>query len=218
MKKILSIIAVAATLTTTSCIKEIEPQSSTITVDQVKSAPGAFNNAVAAITATLCGEFVYGGGDNNYPYDLGIPAFYLERDIMGQDVVYVYQNWYTYWYTVQYLGPSYRMSQMPWTYYYGWIKSCNEVLSMAGEEPAEDQKAGAGIAYAMRAYFYMDLARMYAQKPYALAKTGEQSVSVPIVNENTSLQDLAHNPRATNEDMWAFILSDLDKAETLLAD
>lgn len=217
MKKILSILAVAATLTTTSCVEEIDPQNSTITIDQVKNAPGAFNNAVSAITATLCGEFVYGGNSNTYLYDLGLPSFYLIRDIQGQDVVYVYQNWYTYWYTVQYMGPSYRFAQIPWTYYYGWIKSCNEVISMAGEQPSDDMKAGTGIAYAMRAYYYMDLARMYAQKPYALAKTGEESVSVPIVKETTSLADLAHNPRATNEDMWAFILSDLDKAETLLA-
>ena len=158
--KILSIIAVETLMTSaTSCIREIDPQTSYATVDQVANAPGAFNNAVDAITATLTGQFVY-SPSNEYLYDLGIPAFYLERDIMGQDIVYPYQNWYTYWYTSQYLGPSYRFSQLPWTYYYGWIKSCNEVISMAGEQPSDKQKAGAGIAYAMRAYFYMDLARM----------------------------------------------------------
>ena len=213
--KIFSVLAATSLLfTATGCIEEIDPQSGSATVEQVAEAPGAFNNAVNAVTATLCGQFVY-DGSNQYLYDLGLPAFYLERDIMGQDVVYPYQNWYTYWYTIQYLGPSYRMSQLPWTYYYGWIKSCNEVISMAGEEPSESQKAGAGIAYAMRAYFYMDLARMYAQKPYTVDKT---SVSVPIVTESTSVEQLAHNPRATNEDMWAFILEDLDKAEPLLAD
>ncbi len=216
--KIFTLVAATAMLSAanTSCIEEIDPQTSTATVEQVANAPGAFNNAVAAITSTLCGEFIYDGNDNADLYDLGLPAMYLTRDIMGQDIVYPYQNWYTYWYTIQYMGPSYRFSQIPWTYYYGWIKSCNEVITMAGETPAPEQRAGAGIAYAMRAYFYMDLARMFAQKPYALAKTGEASVSVPIVTESTTLADLAHNPRATNEDMWAFILSDLDKAETLL--
>jgi hypothetical protein len=212
--KILSIIAVATLMTSaTSCIREIDPQTSYATVDQVGNAPGAFNNAVDAITATLTGQFVY-SPSNEYLYDLGIPAFYLERDIMGQDIVYPYQNWYTYWYTSQYLGPSYRFSQLPWTYYYGWIKSCNEVISMAGEQPSDKQKAGAGIAYAMRAYFYMDLARMYCQKPYAVDKN---DVTVPIVNETKSVADLTTNPRATNEEIWQFILSDLDKAEEYLA-
>lgn len=208
------LIAVATvSLCATSCIEEVDPQTSTVSVDQVKNAPGAFNNAVDAITATLCGQFVY-SSDNQYPYDLGLPAFYLERDIMGQDVVYPYQNWYTYWYSATYLGPSYRMAQLPWTYYYKWIKSCNEVITMGGEAPEESMHTGLGIAYAMRAYFYMDLCRMYAQKPYAVDKA---SVSVPIVDEKTQLADLAHNPRATNEAMWAFILSDLDKAEGYLA-
>ena len=58
--------------------------------------------------------------------------------------------------------------------------------------------------------FYMDLARMYAQKTYGLDKNSE---TVPIVTETTSLSDLTNNPRATNEVMWNFILSDLDKAE-----
>ncbi len=218
--KIFTLVAATVMLsaTTTSCIKETDPQNSTITIEQVTAAPGAFNNAVNAITATLCGQFVYGGNSNTYLYDLGIPSFYLMRDIMGQDIVYVYQNWFTYWYTIKYLGPSYRMAQLPWTYYYGWIKSCNEVISMAGDDPTPEQRAGLGIAYAMRAYFYQDLARMFAQKPYAVSKNDPvTSVSVPIVDENTQLSDLAHNPRATNEVMWAFILSDLDKAEELLA-
>ena len=214
--KILSIVAAATLMfSVSSCIEELEPQSGTATLPQISRLNDYFDNSVNAITSTLVGQFVYGGNSNTYLYDIGLPSFYVERDLLGQDVVYPYQNWYTYWYTIQYLGPSYRMSQLPWTYYYGWIKSCNEVISMAGEEPSESQKAGAGIAYAMRAYFYMDLARMYAQKPYTVDKT---SVSVPIVTESTSVEQLAHNPRATNEDMWTFILEDLDKAEVLLAD
>ena len=66
----------------------------------------------------------------------------------------------------------------------------------------------------MRAMFYMDLARMYAQKTYAADKSAE---TVPIVTQTTSLADLAKNPRATNEAMWTLILSDLDAAETQLA-
>ena len=213
-KKILSIIAVVMLMfSVTSCIQEIDPQTSTVTKDQVANAPGAFQNAVDAITATLCGQFVYGGNSNNYPYDIGLPGFYLMRDIMGQDVVYYYQNWYTGWYVGSGLGPNTARTQLPWTYYYKWIKSCNEVISLAGEEPEADKIHGAGIAYCMRAFFYQDLAQMFAPETYAKNKNAE---TVPIVTEQTALADLAENPRATNEEMWAFILEDLEKAEQYL--
>lgn len=222
MKNIFKILACSLCIVSlsTACIKEINPQTSTVTAAQAAAAPGAYDNFVNAITSTLTGQFIYGGNSNTYLYDLGYPAMGICRDLMGQDMVYAYQNWYTYWYIIQYMGPSYRFSQLPWTYYYGWINSCNTVLSLGfegkeeGEDPDEDKINGVGIAYAMRAFYYMDLARLYAQENYI---KNTESVSVPIVTESTSLTDLAENPRATNADMWAFIISDLDKAEKYLA-
>lgn len=218
MKKILlsSLIVAFGFTFATSCIEEIDPQSSTITVDQAKNAPGSYDNFVNALTSTLVGQFTYSGNTTTSAYDYGYPSFYLMRDVMGQDIVAGYgNNWYLQWYSCGVgLGPGYAVAQYPWTYYYKWIKNCNIVLSMTGETPDADRITGAGIAYAMRAMFYMDLARMFAQKTYALDKSSE---TVPIVKETTSLDDLAYNPRATNEDMWAFIISDLDKAEEYLA-
>jgi hypothetical protein len=198
---------------TTSCIKEIDPQSDTVTAAQAANAPGSFDNFVSAITSSLAGSFTYGDTDN-YPWDFGYSSFFLQRDAMGQDIATEDGGWYGTWYGCGTgLGPQYRDCQVPWTYYYGWIKSCNTVISLAGEEPADDKKSGAGIAYAMRAMFYMDMARMFAQKTYAIDKTAE---TVPLVLETTALSDLSSNPRATNEVMWTQILSDLDKAETYL--
>ena len=75
--KILSIIAAGALMTgATSCIKEIDPQTSYATKDQVANAPGAFDNAVSAITSTLAGQFVYDSGDTR-ANDFGLPAFFL---------------------------------------------------------------------------------------------------------------------------------------------
>jgi hypothetical protein len=217
MKKIiLSLLAVALGLAlATSCIEEIDPSNSTITGEQAGNAPGAYDNFVNAITSTLTGKFTYSGSSHT-PYDYGYPSFFLKRDVMGQDIALGYSgSWYSQWYACGVgLGPQYAVSQYPWTYYYGWIKNCNTVLSLAGQEPDADKVTGAGIAYAMRAMFYMDMARMFAPKTYALDKNAE---TAPIVAETTSLDDLSHNPRATNEVMWAFILSDLDKAETYLA-
>ena len=196
----------------TSCIEETFPQSSYVTSEQAAVAPGAYDNFVDAITSTLCGQFVYAGSDNR-PYDIGLPSFYIQWDIMGQDLVQTYSNWWSAWYESKYLGPSYAYTQLPWTYFYGWIKSCNDVINLAGEEPNDSQVTGAGIAYCMRAYYYLYLSQMYATSPYTVKPEAE---TIPIVTETT--MDLAHNPRAKNSDMMAFILSDLDKAEKYLAD
>lgn len=217
-KSIVYMAALALTTVTTlnSCIKEIDPQSSTVTRDQAAAAPGAFENFVASITSSLNGDFTY-GGSSHYPWDFGYPSFFLQRDVMGNDIAAETSGseWYTTWYTSGTgLGPTYAVCQLPWTYYYGWIKNCNTVLDLAGAEPDEKHATGAGIAYAMRAMFYMDLARMYAPETYARNQNAE---TVPIVRETLGLAESTENPRATNKEMFEFILSDLDKAETLLA-
>lgn len=216
MKKTILSFSIAALgcLPFTSCIEEIDPKSGTVTIDQASAAPGSFDKMVDAITSQLSGQFNYADG-SNYPFDFGYTSFYLARDVMGNDIALSYGDgdWYATWYCCGTgLGPGYARCQFPWTDYYGWINNCNIVLKMAGSEPTDEQKSGVGIAYAMRAMFYMDLARMYAQKTYALDK---ESATVPIVTNET--EDLTHNPRATNEEMWTFILSDLDKAEEYLA-
>lgn len=210
MKKIkLSIAIVALGLLTTSCIDEIYPQSDYATNDQTANAPNSFQNFVDGITSSMLGQVLY---NSSYPFDYGYPTFFQIRDVMGQDVVVNYDgHWYSTWYTSSTgLGPRYALAQFPWTIYYGWIKNCNTVLSLAGDEPSEAHKAGAGIALAMRAMYYMDMARMFANKTYALDKNAE---TVPIVTEKNALEDLSNNPRATNENMWNFIISDLDKAK-----
>ena len=201
----------------TSCIEEIDPmgQGARVTVDQAGNAPNSYNNFVNAITSTLVGAFTYSGGSHT-PYDYGYPSFFLMRDYMGNDLaVSGDNNWYSTWYICGTgLGPGYAACQYPWTYFYKWIKNCNTVIYLAGEEPEAEKQTGAGIAYAMRAMFYSDLAQMFAPKTYAEDK---EALTVPLQLETTTVADAAHNPRVTNEMMWEFILSDLDKAEVYLA-
>lgn len=215
MKKILLplLTAVAGLSVTTSCIEEYTPQSSYVTIDQAGDAPGSYDNFVNGLTNSLTGQFKFG---SDKPWDYGYPSFFQIRDVQGQDISLSYDgHWYQTWYSSGTgLGPQYLLCQAPWTYYYSWIKGCNTVLNMAGVEPAADKMAGAGIAHTLRAMFYMDLARMFAQKTYGLDKQAE---TVPIITEATTPEELTNNPRATNEAMWSFILSDLDKAEIYLA-
>lgn len=214
MKKLYIILttALAASVFATSCIKETVPQTSTVTVNQAAAAPGAYNNFVDAITSSLAGQFTYSGSSNS-PYDFGYPSFFIMRDVMGNDIVCETSGseWYTNWYACGTgLGPDYAVCQLPWTYYYKWIKNCNVVISMYKADPTEDKESGVGIAYAMRAMFYMDLARMFAPKTYALDKS---AITVPIVLDDTPSANLTSNPRATNEVMWDQIIADLNEAE-----
>lgn len=214
--KLIATLLIGASALSTGCLQETFPQQGTVTVDQAGEAPNSFNNFVTACTSTLAGEFLYNGTDYS-PYDFGYTSFFLQRDVMGQDVVCedTDSEHYTTWYTCGVgLGPTYAICQLPWTLYYGWIKNCNVVISLAGEEPSADHITGAGIAYAMRAMFYMDLARMFAPQTY---KGHPEALTVPIITEKTTNEQATNNPNATNEKMWEFILSDLDKAEKYLA-
>lgn len=218
MKKYIVSLAIATfTLSSlTGCIEEYEPEGygNYVTTDQASQAPGAFDNFVNNITSSLSGQFTYSGSDM-YPWDFGYTSFFLQRDVMGQDIALANDgSWYQSWYASGVgLGPRYAVCQLPWTYYYGWIKNCNTVLSLGGENPDEKFKAGEGIAYAMRAMFYMDLARMYAPETYGKNK---EALTVPLITEKGT-EDMYNNPRLTNEKMFEFILSDLDKAEEYLA-
>lgn len=222
MKKIFSTMMAAAlmSMTFTGCIEEIDPQTNTVTEQQAKDAPGAFDNFVANLTGNLAGQFIYANDGSHYVFDFGYPSFFLIRDVMGQDIVPVgTNNWFDTWYQdFTYLAPNWARTQFPWTLYFGWIKDCNTVLIQANAidyaQPTEGREAGAGIAYTLRAMYYFDIARMYAQSPYLVNK---QALTVPKVTESTTVEQVQHNPRMTWDEAFDFILKDLDTAETMLA-
>lgn len=218
MKKIAlaAALIIGALTLPTSCIEEYEPQNGNVTNGQAGSAPGSFDNFVNGITTSLNGQSNYSNDPKGNANDFGMPSMFIMHDVMGQDMVSngTGNDWFSSWYMYdQTLGPSYANCQMPWTVYYAWIKNCNTVISMAGAEPSEERKAGAGIAYAVRAAMYEDLARLYASKTYAQDPSAE---TVPYIDENTTAAASTNNPRKTNEEMWALILADLDKAEEYL--
>lgn len=200
----------------TSCIQEFSAQQNGyITTEQAANAPGSYDNFVNAIIDNNNGQFSFGSADHR-ANDFGYSSFYLERDACGNDIV-TYggsTNWFSTWYEASYsLGPTYLNGQYPWTFYYRQIRACNTVLGMAGEEPDDSKKKGAGIAYTMRALYYLELAQLFAPKTYG---TDPESRTVPIITDKTTVDEAQNNPRATNKDIYAFILSDLDKAEEML--
>jgi hypothetical protein len=208
-------LVVSISLLAPGCAEEVTPQGGGPSQEQVAGAPGAFDGLVSGLTSSLAGSFLFGTG-NTYPWDFGYPSFFISRDVMGQDILCDPNNndWFNTWYYAGTgLGPQYLNCQIPWSYYYKWINNCNTVLGLIGDEPDELQRNGTGIAYAMRALFYMDLVRMF-QYTY-VADTS--APTVPIVTHFTTPAELTMNPRAPQNEVWAFILDDLDKAELYIA-
>lgn len=216
--KIFSIVSVAFFFSAaTSCIEVVDPMNDNISSEQLGQSSDAYNTAVLAVTSTLFGDFTYGGSSST-ARDFGYPAFYLVRDVTGQDMAQPNPNWFSSWYEASGIGQSTAAAQFYWTCYYKWINNCNKVVGVSGNNPLEadaTHRHGAGIAYAIRAMLYLDMARMFAPENYAANKS---ALTVPVITETTTIDQATNNPRATNEAMYEFILSDLDKAEVCLAD
>ena len=215
MKKLSIILAGIAMLPMTSCIQEFDPQSGSVTQNQAAQAPNSYNNFVNAITSNINGKFVF--SSNRQANDFGYSALYLMRDVMGNDMVAINNNWFSTWYQCGVgLAPIYLNCQYPLTFYYTQIKSCNTVLKLSADFLDTDQfKWGAGQAHCLRAMWYLDIAQMFSEETYAANK---QAPTVPIVTDDLELSESTQNPRATNEEVFKFIIDDLDEAETLLAD
>ena len=213
MKKILYSTLLIAGLGFTSCVQEFEPQQSYVTGSQANSSQSAFSDFVSALTTPLSGQANYGNDPSSRATDFGLTSFFIMRDVMGQDMFPAYDNWWSPWYCCLYQGPTYAYAQFPLTEYYSWIKSCNSVIGMVGDDPAESQYSGVGQAYAMRAFFYLEIAQMYGPETYV---KNPQGLTCTYISDKTTIDETYHNPRKTNEEIFQLILSDLDQAEKYL--
>lgn len=224
MKKIFKYLgssaAVAAcALTLTGCVEETLPQSSMATdkiVAESTSATEGIANGMPAYATD-----VWSTSSHCY---FGYPAEMIVRDMLTGDYTHVGETGYSHfisWNRNQYMGQDYMKQQFHWNYYYGFLGSVNGVIRAIDEETAaQGPLAYLGTALAYRAMLYLDLARMYEFLPneiYADGKNNEGNtvlnLTVPIVDDDITEEEAANNPRATREEMFAFILSDLDKAE-----
>ena len=207
--KVLFAVALAAVLTT-SCIDETEPMSSTVTAGQVGQSPAGLEGLVTSMNAQMT---VFDTTGNELHCDFGYPGMMLAFDMMGNDIATAdpYYTWHSYWEECQNMNYEYVASRWFWTWYYVQIFNANSILAATKEGPS------AGIARAYRAMCYLDMARMYEFKEnnYTTADQSILGLTVPIVTETMDMSQSANNPRATVEDTYALIESDLLEAETL---
>lgn len=222
-KNILFATACAGTLTLGSCIEETIP-TSVVTDEVLGSSSSASEALVWAMPAFLNHHATYG---SDYHYDYGYGSIMHMRDVMTADqaVVSCGYNWYDSWSTNTYMGERYVSQYFMWAYYYKAINTTNNTIGALKNAEQGLQAGYLGAAHAFRAFFYLDVARMYEFLPNdgtsGTSGEGESTVditylTVPIVTDETPADQVRNNPRATHEQMYEFILSDLQKAEKLV--
>lgn len=233
MKNILKISAciLAASVLLTGCIEETFPTDSA-TESQVTASPFGLSGSVSAIAASMSTPYSYAGSGNNYGFDLGYSGILCVKDAMIYDVICTIPDntgydWFSIWTQPSGLGPTNaRNTPYTWVCLYNFIKSCNGAIGMLqtaideSENEASIAEYGTllGATKAMRAQLYFDLACFYdpLENKYTDV-SAVRGLTVPIIDENTTEEEARNTPRATRDELFDFIFSDLDEAETLIA-
>lgn len=228
MKKILiyglsTLMLASSAMTFTGCIDETEPTSGA-TAEQVEQ-----NNAdnilqiLRGSAAYLCQPWT-----TSYHWGWGYGAIMHIRDLQTADMAIYdggrnyHQFWY--WYENQGMGREYAYAQFQWEYQMGMVNMANKAIAMVDPETADDELKGyLGAALAFRAMTYLDMAREYEflENEYTQPQSPEGNpilnLTVPIVKETTTEEEARNNPRASKENMAAFILEDLNNAEQYIS-
>lgn len=218
-KLLVGVCCSASLLLTTGCIDEVFP-TSVATEDQVTSSDMAAEALLWGMPASLN---VVGIIDASRHWDWGYGSIMHIRDVFTGDfpVISSGYNWYTDWELNQTQGESYIYPQFIWNYYWQAVLGTNKLLSALNPETATKTQLGyIAAAHAFRAFFYLDMARMYEFLPNDVYENGVNSagndvthLTVPIVREGITEEESRNNPRVTREVMAQFILEDLDAAE-----
>lgn len=145
----------------------------------------------------------------------GLSAITLTHEVMGEDAiardgVYGFRDSYPY---RDPFDNTTRRALFFWSFQYKVIDNCNNILANVDQATGTDAERRylKGQAYALRGFVYLNLVRQY-QFTYA---KDENAKAVPIYTEPTSPTSVPRS-KATVEQVYAQVISDLTEAETLL--
>lgn len=208
-------ISIAATLLiASSCDKmnQLEPQGGNSLTSQVlqtnQTVPSRINASFNGMFTKLgAPDSVFGSGR---PDDWGFLMIGFSGDIEAADVVLVNSgyNWFSTCGALTSRNADYANPYVRYAAPYNEIAAANEVIR-SYPEGTTDQAAIYNIAqaHAIRAFAYLNLAP-YFQFGYAAG--GRDLPCVPIVTEDT--ENFTENPRASVEEVYQLIISDLTYA------
>ena len=214
MKTHIYISIAAALLIAASCDKmnQLEPQGGNSLTSQVlqtnQTVPSRINASFNGMFTKLgAPDSVFGSGR---PDDWGFLMIGFSGDIEAADVVLVNSgyNWFSTCGALTSRNADYANPYVRYAAPYNEIAAANEVIR-SYPEGTTDQAAIYNIAqaHAIRAFAYLNLAP-YFQFGYAAG--GRDLPCVPIVTEDT--ENFTENPRASVEEVYQLIISDLTYA------
>lgn len=220
MLKLISAMMLSTTVLT-GCIEEIFPEDGTATSEQVGGSATALEAAINGLPSQMVeGYLVY--GSQVHETDIAYPSLMLAQTELLGDIVatdYGYDWWWRYNANNQ-MGDNSYQSFLPYFTLYKFIKSANDVIASVDindESLSAEMRAIAGMAYTFRALDYYTLMVLFEPVENIYTDCSKvMGLTVPIVTEETTNDIAKNNPRATHDEMVAFILSDLDKAEAAL--
>ncbi len=213
----------ALMISANSCIEETLP-TDYVLGPQIEASDAALSGMVNAIYTTMAGYKNDDGGLEEIGY--GSMRVMLEHGTTGLICTGAggYNTMGVYCYGALSANGSNR-GLYPSYLYYAYIKNVNDVIGMIPEDTNDaTRKAYLGICHAYRALYYHDLVQiMEYKKPTAMQgityvepENDLTNLGVPIVTEKTTSQEMSNNPRATVDEVYDLILSDLEKAEKYL--
>ena len=231
MKRTIKYILIAVTAAVSlSCIEETIPVGGSVTQAQVSASKSALKSMINSIPATLyvSGAAGYAGSYGDHT-DFGMPGVHLRLEHMLEDVATMsdnpyYNRFYAYDMNMA-QGSEYTYCAYFWDYYYTLIRLANDVIAsvkpIINENGSDEEdiefKHIIGQAYAYRAWFYLDLARLFEPKLNKYTDVRHLlGLTVPIVDETTTIDDTKNNPRVSREVIYKFIFDDLARAEKYL--
>ncbi len=225
MKSTIHTIAIALiALVLSSCIDETFPAGDTVTAEQIASSATALHASVRGIPSQMVqGYYLY--GYQNAEIDMAYPQFMIEAtELLGDMYPYLdpgFDHYFSFNTTSGNFNESTDEAYVPWATLYKFVKAANDILAVIdfSDDLSAETRGYAGIAYACRAFYYYLLTVFYepAENIYTDV-SAVAGLTVPIVTETTTNAEAINNPRVPHDEMIAFILSDLDKAEEYLAD
>lgn len=205
----------------TGCIDETFP-TDVATDEQLTSSSKATEALLWAMPAFLNKYDVLGQDPNAPGYDWGYGSIMHIRDVMTEDMPVVSSGYdhYSAWEGNYYIGPLYMSTQFIWNYFWKYVQTSNNIIVALDPETADATQLGyLGVGYAFRAHAYLDMAQMFEflenDGTDAVNPSGNNvlNLTVPIVKEDVTEESARNNPRVPRQEMFDFILSDLDNAE-----
>lgn len=222
VKNYLTLIATVSLVV--SCDMDQVPEGGTVLEGQknevVNDNPDKIQSDLNALKDNLIQFETVSDDVSTYHFDFGYPALCLMTDHSGQDMVsddHGY-NWFNNSLKFTDHLPEDIDNEFIWKLMYTHIKSANNVLTtLYASYPNEADRTGEvanyiGQSLASRAFDYLTLIQLY-QFTY---QGHEQALGLPIITEETTVEQATNNPRATVQAVYDQIMADLNQAITYL--